>query len=45
MGHGMWGGPMPGMMGMMRQPGPSRTTGVEGRGVFSGFHHGVLRKT
>ncbi len=21
MGHGMWGGPMPGMMGMMREPG------------------------
>ena len=23
MGHGMWGGPMPGMMGMMRPPGPA----------------------
>ena len=23
MGHGMWGGPMSGMMGMMRQPGPA----------------------
>ncbi len=23
MGHGMWGGPMPGMMGMTRQPGPA----------------------